>query len=110
MDAERPRPRLERFFRALVGARIPILVVYGLLAPAAVVLALRVPSDGAIDRLVVASDPDYVATRAFQKVFPEGEHVVLLVEADDPFAPDVVSRVAALEERLAAVPGVQPFS
>jgi predicted RND superfamily exporter protein len=103
-------PLLERVFRRIVAWRIPVLAVYALLLPIAIVLALRIPSEGAIDRLIVPSDPDFVATRAFQKVFPEGQVVLLLVEADDPWSPDVLRQVMSLEERLKAVPGVVPIS
>ena len=65
-------PFLERAFRRIVAWRIPVLALYAVLLPVAIALALRIPSEGAIDRLIVPSDPDFVATRAFQKVFPEG--------------------------------------
>ena len=35
------------------------------------------------------SDPDYIATRDFQRVFGAGEFALLLVEADDPLSPAV---------------------
>jgi len=84
--------------------------VYALLVPPAAWLALRVGSDNSVDRLIVAGDPDAVDTLAFQEVFPEGEHVVLLVEARDPFAPEVLARVGALEEALREIPEVSSFS
>jgi predicted RND superfamily exporter protein len=90
--------------------RIPILVVYALLLPAAVVLALRIPSEGSIDRLIIPSDPDFIATQDFHKVFSEGQTVVLLLEADDPWQPAVLTEASALEKRLSAIPGVNVFS
>ncbi len=103
-------PFLERVFRRIVALRIPILAVYAVLLPIAVALALRIPSEGAIDRLIVPTDPDFVATRAFQKVFPEGQVVLLLLESENPFSPDVLRQAMDLEERLAKVPGVHPVS
>ena len=103
-------PFLERVFRRIVALRWPILAAYAVLLPLAVVLALRIPSEGAIDRLIVPTDPDYLATRAFQKVFPEGQVVMLILESDDPWAPEVLSQVAALEKRLGRIPGVHPVS
>src|SRR5512137_436837 len=103
-------PLLERIFRRIVALRLPIIALYAVLLPVAVALALRIPSEGAIDRLIVPTDPDFVATRAFQKVFPEGQVVLLLLEADDPWSPDVLRQVAALEERLGKIPGVHPVS
>lgn len=103
-------PFLERVFRRIVSWRVAILVAYALLLPVAVSLAARIPSEGAIDKLVVESDPDYVATRAFQKVFPEGQLVMLLAESPDPWSPAALGEVLALEKRLRAIPGVTAVS
>ncbi|HSD20381.1 MAG TPA: MMPL family transporter [Anaeromyxobacter sp.] len=105
-----PRPRLERAFRTIVALRWPILFLYALLVPAAAWLAAGIPSQGALDRLVVPTDPDLVATREFQRVFPERPLVVVLLEADDPFDPRVLAETAALETALRALPGVAPVS
>ena len=104
------RPRLERVFRTIVALRGPILVLYALLVPVAAWLAAGVPSQGAIDRLVVPDDPDLLATREFQRVFPERPLVVLLLEADAPFDPRVLAEAGALEAALRALPGVAPVS
>jgi predicted RND superfamily exporter protein len=102
--------RLQRAFGRIVALRLPILVAYALLVPAAAYLAAGIPSEGSIDRLLVASDPDTVATRAFQRIFPEQPLVLLLVEADDPWTPEVLARTLALEAGLRAIPGVTPYS
>ncbi len=102
--------RLEGVFGRVLALRVPILVAYAILVPAAAWLATRIPSEAGIDRLLVASDPDTVATRAFQRIFPEAPLVLLLVEAEDPFAPEVLARTQALESALRAVPGVTPYS
>ena len=103
-------PFLERVFRRIVALRVPVLALYAVLLPVAIALALRIPSEGAIDRLIVPSDPDFVATRAFQKVFPEGQVVLLLLESDDPWNPEVLRQVSELEGRLGKIPGVHPVS
>lgn len=105
-----PRSRTEGLFARVLALRAPILLVYALLVPAAALLALRIPSEGAIDRLIVPSDPDYVATRDFQRIFPEGQVVVVLVEADDPFRPDALAAVDGLSSRLRAIPGTTVHS
>src|SRR6266536_196759 len=105
-----PRTLLERVFRRVVAARFAILAAYALLVPIAAFLATRIPSEGGIGRLIVASDPDVVATRKFQQVFPEGQLVVLLLEADDPFRPEVLAEVDALEAALRAIPKVTVYS
>jgi predicted RND superfamily exporter protein len=101
---------IESLLRRIVALRVPVLVLYALLLPAAAFLAARIPSEGGIDRLIVSSDPDFVATRAFQKVFPEGQIVILLLEADDPWRLEVLQALDATEAALRALPKVQPFS
>ena len=90
----------ERLFTRIVARRIPILVAYGLLLPVAVALALRIPSDATIDNLLVSSDPDLVATRAFEKIFPDQPMVVLLFEAADPWRPELLARLQKVEDAL----------
>jgi predicted RND superfamily exporter protein len=104
------RSRLERTFEHILSLRLPIVVLYALLVPAAALLAARIPSEGAIDRLIVPSDPDYAATHAFEQVFPEGQLVLLLLEADDPFRPAVLKEVLATEAALREVRGVTVYS
>jgi predicted RND superfamily exporter protein len=87
-----------------------VLAIWLLLAPAAAYFALSVQSDNSPDRLIVEGDEDYQQTRAFQRMFPEGQYVVLLAEASDPFAPEALTRVTALEKAVAAVPKVRPLS
>ncbi len=102
--------RLQRAFGRIVALRLPILVLYAVAVPAAAYLATKIPSEAGIDRLLVPSDPDTVATREFQRLFPEQPLVLLLVEADDPWAPEVLARTRALEAALRAIPGVTPYS
>ena len=67
---------------------------------------MKVAQDNSLDRLIVPSDPDYIATRAFEEVFGASEFALLLAETDDPFAPEVLARVDAIERALQAVPNV----
>jgi uncharacterized protein len=102
--------RVERVFARIVALRLPILILYALLVPAAVVLAMRIPSEGAIFGLVSRDDPDWLATRDFQKVFPEGHFVLLLLESEDPFQPAALADADSLAAALAKVPGVTVIS
>lgn len=104
------RTRLERLLAAILARRWVVIIAWLALLPPAAWLALQLPSDSAIDRLVVESDPDVVVTRAFEKVFPEGKQAVLLFEPADPFAPDAVRELAAVEDGLGKLPGVVTFS
>jgi predicted RND superfamily exporter protein len=101
---------LENLFRHIVARRFPIVLAYSLLTVPAAMLALRIPSDNRIERMVVASDPDVVATRAFDRLFPEKETVLLLGEASAPLSPPVIERLADLERAVARVPGAAPVS
>jgi hypothetical protein len=102
--------RLERIFASIIRARWLFIAFYALLLPPSVYYALQVAQDNSLDRLIVPSDPDYIATRAFEEVFGAGEFALLLAETDDPFAPEVLARVDALERALQAVPNVVPNS
>ncbi|HSB21187.1 MAG TPA: MMPL family transporter [Anaeromyxobacteraceae bacterium] len=104
------RPRLEEAFRRVVALRVPVVILYALLLPASIWLALRIPSEGTIDRLIVPSDPDYVATREFQRIFPEGQLVMLLLEAEDPWRPGVLEEAGAIAAELRRIPRVSVFS
>jgi predicted RND superfamily exporter protein len=97
---------LGRFFAALVARRWLVLAVYAVLLPPAAFYAAKVQQDNSVDRLMVATDPDFVATRDFEQVFGEGEFALLLAEADDPLAPAVVTRVDEIERALAGIPHV----
>ena len=99
-------PRLERIFARIVRARWLWVACYAVLLLPSVFFALRVGQDNSLDRLIVPSDPDFIATRAFEEVFGAGEFALLLAEADDPFAPEVLARVDAIERALQEVPNV----
>ncbi|HZN04824.1 MAG TPA: MMPL family transporter [Candidatus Polarisedimenticolia bacterium] len=102
--------RLEALFRALVARRRAIIALYAVLIPLAAAAAARIPSDSSIDRLVVQSDADFRAREEFRRLFPERAQVILLAQAPDPFAPEVLRRAAEIEAALRQVPRVSPFS
>jgi predicted RND superfamily exporter protein len=97
---------LYRFFRLVVAARFWIVALFAILLVPSVYFALKVKQDNALDRLIVKSDPDFVRNRQFEAVFGRGEYVILMAEADDPFAAPVLERIDKLERALAAVPKV----
>lgn len=102
-----PRARIAR---TILAHPVIVLAVWLALAPGALYYALRVESDNSPNRLIVEADDDYQQTRAFQKIFPEGQYVVLLAEASDPFAPEALARLDAIEQALRGVPKVRPLS
>src|SRR3954452_16060702 len=109
-SAASPADAPSRLLARIARFRIPILALYAVLVPRAAFRAARIPAEGGIDRLVRADDPDYLATRAFQRIFPDTPSVLLLLESDDPFSPDALARVDAAARELRAVPHVGAFS
>lgn len=110
MIGARHAPRLEGLFGRVIRRRWIIVAVYALLVPGALAIALRIPSDSAIERMVVSSNPDVAATREFQQIFPERPLAVLLLEASDPLSPETVSAAWALERRLDGIADVSTYS
>jgi predicted RND superfamily exporter protein len=97
-------PWLARVFAKVVAWRWYVIALYALLLPPSAYYAAQVGQDNSIDRLLAHSDPDFVATRAFEQTFGAGEFALLLAEADDPFDAAVVERVDRIERALQAVP------
>lgn len=97
---------LSSIFRFVVRFRWAVIATFAVLLGPSIYFSLKVPQDNAIDRLIVQSDPDYQAARQFEKVFGAAEYVILLAEADDPYAPEVLKRVLELEGALAGLDGV----
>jgi len=104
------RSRLEPVFQRIVALRWPILVASALLLPLAAFEASRIPSDAAIGSLVMPSDPDYAATREFQRIFPEGQVVLLLLEVDDPWRAESLAAADGLAAAARRVPAVTVYS
>ena len=90
-------PRLKSAFARVVAWRWYIVALYACVLPPSAYYAAKVGQDNSIDRLLARSDPEYVATRAFEKTFGAGEFALLLAEADDPFDLAVVQRVDRIE-------------
>lgn len=110
LDTPPQHPLLEPFFRRVVGLRWVFVVVYALLVPPALWAVLSIAQDSAIERMVVRRDPVYVATRAFQQVFPEPQRAILVLESPEPFGAPAIAALERLETALARVPRVQAVS
>jgi uncharacterized protein len=103
-------PRLLRLFLRVVQARVAIVGVFALLTAAGIYGALQIPTDTSIDRLIVASDPVAQATREFERVFPEAEQALIVLEAPDPLSPEVLQGTDQLERELDQIPKVAAHS
>ena len=101
---------LSKAFSWIVKWRWFSVVLYALLLPPFAYFASKVTQDNSIERLIVASDPDYARTRDFQKVFGAGEYAVIAFEASDPFAPGVLERMDRAEKEIVTVQGVESSS
>ncbi len=103
-------PRLVRIFLAVVRVRAWIAGAFALLAAAGICGALRVPDDPSIERLIVARDPVVLATRDFDRIFPEGNQALVMLETPDPLGPAALQACDRIERELARIPQVEPHS
>jgi predicted RND superfamily exporter protein len=103
-------PRLLQLFLRVLRARLVIVVVFALLTLAGIYGALRIPTDTSINRLIVGSDPVAQATREFERVFPEAEQALIVLEAPDPLSPAALQGVDQLERQLDQIPKLAAHS
>ena len=101
---------LSRVFSFIVKWRWFWVVLYALALAPFGYFAAQVKQDSSIERLIVASDPDYARTKEFQKVFGAGEFAVLAFEAPDPFDPAVLERIDRVEKALSETKGLDANS
>jgi uncharacterized protein len=103
-------PKVVQFFVRVLGARGPITIAFLILAAFGIYGALRVPNDPAIERLIVPGDPVARATMDFDRLFPEGEQALLMLEAPDPLSVGSLRAADTLEQALAKIPKVETHS
>ena len=103
-------PSVVQFFRRVLSARGWIAAGFVVLAGAGLYGASQVRSEPAIDRLIVANDPDSRAARDFERLFPEGEHALLMLETADPLSPVALRAADQLERKLSELPQVEAHS
>ncbi|MBI5504158.1 MAG: MMPL family transporter [Deltaproteobacteria bacterium] len=89
-------------------ARRPRLSVAVLLAVTAVALGglTRIRFDGSLASLSVPDDPARVFNEEIARQFGDEEIGIVLLEADDVYAPEVIETLAGLTRDLGAIPGV----
>jgi predicted RND superfamily exporter protein len=103
-------PKLLRLFLHVLQVRYWVAGIYLVLALAGIYGASRIPTDTAIERLVVAGDPVAQATLEFERVFPEGEQALLMLEAPDPMSQATLQGAEQLERQLGKIPKVEAHS
>jgi predicted RND superfamily exporter protein len=103
-------PTAVRLFARVLAARRAILLIFIVVGALGAYGATRIPDDNAIDSLMVADDPVAKATAAFEKIFPEGVHALLMLETPEPLSEAALRGADQLEHRLATITGVEPQS
>jgi uncharacterized protein len=103
-------PKVVQFFLRVLRARRWIAGAFLFLTAAGIFGALRVPSDPAIERLIVAGDPVARATSEFDRLFPEGDQALIALESPDPLSAASLRAADRLEHQLAKIPEVQAHS
>ncbi|MGH8324966.1 MAG: hypothetical protein ACRETD_14395, partial [Steroidobacteraceae bacterium] len=101
---------MHQIFLAVLRARLWIAGAFLILTVAGIYGATRIPTDSAIDRLIVPGDPVARATLDFERVFPEGDEALIMLEAPDPLSPEVLRAAGRLEHELAKMPHVEAHS
>jgi predicted RND superfamily exporter protein len=94
----------------VLRARRWIAAAFLVLTAAGAYTALRVPNDSSIDRLIAAADPVAVATRAFDRIFPEGQQALVMLQTADPLGVAALRAADGLEHELAQIPQVEAHS
>jgi predicted RND superfamily exporter protein len=103
-------PKVVQLFIHILRARVWFAGAFLVLAAAGIYGAMRVPDDPAIDRLIVDSDPVALATRDFDRIFPEGEQALIMLEAPDPLSLGALRAADGLEHELARIPHIEAHS
>jgi len=103
-------PKAVQIFLHVLRARGWIAGAFVVLAAAGIYGALQVPNDPSTERLIVASDPVALATRDFDRIFPEGVQALIMLETPDPLGLTALRAADRLEQELARIPRVEAHS
>jgi predicted RND superfamily exporter protein len=102
--------KVVQFFIRILRVRTWIAGLFLVLTAAGIYGALQVPDDPAIERLIVAGDPVARATSEFDRLFPEGDQALIMLEAPDPLGLEPLRAADRLEHELAKIPQVEARS
>src|ERR1700742_3528647 len=100
-------PTVVHIFLHVLRARGWVAGAFLILAAMGIYGAMRIPDDPAIERLIVAGDPVARATADFDRLFPEGEQALIMLEAPDPLSAAALRAADRLEHELAKIPHVE---
>src|SRR3569833_2159238 len=100
-------PKILEFFRRVLQMRGWIVCIIIVLTVAGIYGSTRIRNDSAIDRLVVAGDPTAQATIEFDRLFPEGEQALIMLEGSDPLSPAALRTAGRIEHQIEKIKGVK---
>jgi uncharacterized protein len=103
-------PRLVQVFQHILRARGWIAGAFLIMTAAGIYGASKVPDDPAIERLIVPGDPVARATADFDRLFPEGEQALIMLESPDPLGMAALRAAEGLEQGLGKIPNVEAHS
>ena len=103
-------PKIVQLFLHVLRSRSWIAAAFLVLTAAGIYGALRVPDDPAIDTLIVPGDPVARDTAEFDRLFPEGEQALLMLESPDPLSLASLRAADRLEHALGGIAQIQPHS
>src|SRR5580698_3998614 len=103
-------PKIVQVFRRVLAARGWIAGAFLVLTAAGLYGTLRVPNDPAIETLIVPGDPLARATLEFDRLFPEGEQALIMLEAADPLNLSSLRAADGLERDLAKIAHIEAHS
>src|SRR5260370_39948716 len=110
MPASPKDSKVFQFFLRVLHMRGWIVGAFLILTVAGIYGATLIPNDPAIDRLVVAGDPIARATMDFDRLFPEGDQALIMLEGKDPLSPAALRTADQLDRQLAKIPCVKTHS
>jgi uncharacterized protein len=97
-------------FLRILRARKLIAGIFAVLVAAGIYGALRIPNDPTIESLIVAGDPVARATAEFDRLFPEGDPALLMLESADPLSLEALLAADKLERGLRRISHVEAHS
>ncbi|MDB6087434.1 MAG: exporter of the superfamily protein-like protein, partial [Gammaproteobacteria bacterium] len=103
-------PKVLQIFLHVLRLRRWIVGAFLVLTVAGIYGATRIPNNSSIDRLIVADDPVARATLDFERVFPEGDQALILLESPDPLSLTALRAASRAESQLAKIPHVEAQS
>ena len=92
-----------RWFAFVLRQRRAVMAFVGVVTLAAILALSRVTIGSTVKKLFFGESPDYASYLEQAERFGNDEHILLGLEVEDPLSPDLVERLADLDEEVAAI-------